>query len=54
MDYPLNILNSIIVHFHGYLAKCSYYVNLQGDMGFQGQPGLPGLPGVGEHGPPVS
>lgn len=54
MDYPLNILNSIIVHFFGYFAKHSYYINLQGDKGHQGQPGLPGPPGVGEHGPPVS
>lgn len=36
------------------LVKFSYYINLQGDMGFQGRPGPPGPPGVGEPGSPVS
>lgn len=34
--------------------KLSHYINLQGDMGFQGRAGPPGPPGLGEHGLPVS
>lgn len=36
------------------LTKLGFYVNLQGDMGFQGRSGPPGPPGLGEPGPPVS
>lgn len=54
----LNVVSSIVItvilfYYQFYLIKFTY-LNLQGDVGFQGRPGPPGPPGVGELGPPVS
>ncbi len=58
MDCSLNILLHFVHLLSEFLwvslIKVSFYINLQGDMGFQGRPGPPGPLGVGEPGPPVS